>query len=189
MGRPVAVRYEKCSARGRETVGGFRPPRPRTASRRWCSISWISSRTGGLRAPSCTRWRGTRRRCAASPAPGSSARPVLAALQEAERRGVTVPAHHRPRLHSLREPRRRCTPSATPRRTCATKFGEDLKSEDPEAAILVEDLKGFGLPAWASGSGCCSPPRTGFFVYPTKLREYQARYRGSFLHGASRRKK
>ncbi len=22
-----------------------------------------------------------------------------------------------------------------------------------------------------------------FFVYPTKLREYQARYRGSFLHG------
>jgi hypothetical protein len=23
----------------------------------------------------------------------------------------------------------------------------------------------------------------GFFVYPTKLREYQQRYRGSFLHG------
>jgi hypothetical protein len=22
-----------------------------------------------------------------------------------------------------------------------------------------------------------------FFVYPTKLRQYQARYRGSFLHG------
>jgi hypothetical protein len=22
-----------------------------------------------------------------------------------------------------------------------------------------------------------------FFVYPTKLREYQTRYRGSFLHG------
>jgi hypothetical protein len=22
-----------------------------------------------------------------------------------------------------------------------------------------------------------------FFVYPTKLREYQGRYRGSFLHG------
>ena len=22
-----------------------------------------------------------------------------------------------------------------------------------------------------------------FFVYPTKLREYQSRYRGSFLHG------
>jgi hypothetical protein len=22
-----------------------------------------------------------------------------------------------------------------------------------------------------------------FFVYPTKLREYQARYRGAFLHG------
>ena len=24
-----------------------------------------------------------------------------------------------------------------------------------------------------------------FFVYPTKLREYQARYRGSFLHGGA----
>jgi hypothetical protein len=24
-----------------------------------------------------------------------------------------------------------------------------------------------------------------FFVYPTKLREYQARYRGAFLHGGA----
>jgi hypothetical protein len=24
-----------------------------------------------------------------------------------------------------------------------------------------------------------------FFVYPTKLREYQTRYRGSFLHGGA----
>ena len=29
----------------------------------------------------------------------------------------------------------------------------------------------------------CWPPATRFFVYPTKLREYQSRYRGSFLHG------
>jgi hypothetical protein len=32
------------------------------------------------------------------------------------------------------------------------------------------------------GNTRCSPPTT-FFVYPTKLREYQSRYRGSFLHG------
>src|SRR6266568_677952 len=63
------------------------------------------------------------------------------------------------------------------------KFGEDLKSEDPEAAILVEDLKGFGLPGMGLGVRLLLATADRFFVYPTKLREYQARYRGSFLHG------
>src|SRR5881397_3305035 len=63
------------------------------------------------------------------------------------------------------------------------KFGEDLKSEDPGAAILVEDLKGFGLPGRGLGVRLLLATADRFFVYPTKLREYQARYRGSFLHG------
>src|SRR2546427_331836 len=63
------------------------------------------------------------------------------------------------------------------------KFGEDLKSEDPQAAILVEDLKGFGLPGMGLGVRLLLATADRFFVYPTKLREYQARYRGSFLHG------
>src|SRR5881397_2164234 len=63
------------------------------------------------------------------------------------------------------------------------KFGEDLKSEDPGAAILVEDLKGFGLPGMGLGVRMLLAAGDRFFVYPTKLREYQARYRGSFLHG------
>src|SRR5205809_835075 len=62
-------------------------------------------------------------------------------------------------------------------------FGEDLKSKDPEAAILVEDLKGFGLPGMGLGVRLLLATSDRFFVYPTKLREYQARYRGSFLHG------
>src|SRR6266566_4783900 len=63
------------------------------------------------------------------------------------------------------------------------KFGEDLRSEDPEAAIMVEDLKAFGLPGRGLGVRLLLATADRFFVYPTKLREYQARYRGSFLHG------
>src|SRR5947209_2433743 len=63
------------------------------------------------------------------------------------------------------------------------KFGEDLRSENPEAAISVEDLKAFGLPAMGLGVRLLLATADAFFVYPTKLREYQARYRGSFLHG------
>ena len=63
------------------------------------------------------------------------------------------------------------------------KFGEDLRAEDPEAAITVEDLKAWGLPALGLGVRMLLATTDRFFVYPTKLREYQARYRGSFLHG------
>jgi len=63
------------------------------------------------------------------------------------------------------------------------KFGEDLRAEDPAAAITVEDLKAWGLPALGLGVRMLLATTDRFFVYPTKLREYQARYRGSFLHG------
>ena len=64
------------------------------------------------------------------------------------------------------------------------KFGEDLRAERPEQALLFtnEDAA-----ASCRGAGSartrCSPTGDSFFVYPTKLREYQSRYRGSFLHG------
>src|SRR6266567_8324733 len=108
--------------------------------------------------------------------------PVLAALQEAERRNVTV-------LLTTDHGSIHCeTPATVFAKRDATanlryKFGEDLKSEDPEAAILVEDLKGFGLPGMGLGVRLLLATSDRFFVYPTKLREYQARYRGSFLHG------
>src|SRR2546422_5000720 len=63
------------------------------------------------------------------------------------------------------------------------KFGEDLRAEDPDAAIAVQDLKTWGLPAMGLGVRLLLATTDRFFVYPTKLREYQARYRGSFLHG------
>src|SRR5438034_1296049 len=108
--------------------------------------------------------------------------PVLAALQEAERRGVTV-------LLTTDHGSIHCeTPATVYAKRDATanlryKFGEDLNSEDAGAAILVEDLKGFGLPGMGLGVRLLLATADRFFVYPTKLREYQARYRGSFLHG------
>jgi hypothetical protein len=108
--------------------------------------------------------------------------PVLAALQEAERRGVPV-------LVTTDHGSIHCeTPATVYAKRDATanlryKFGEDLRAEDPESGILVEDLKSYGLPAMGLGVRMLVATGDRFFVYPTKLREYQARYRGSFLHG------
>src|SRR5438128_5810692 len=108
--------------------------------------------------------------------------PVLAALQEAERRGVPV-------LLTTDHGSIHCeTPATVFAKRDATqnlryKFGEDLRAEDPAAAITVEDLKAWGLPALGLGVRMLLATTDRFFVYPTKLREYQARYRGSFLHG------
>src|SRR5213082_1316346 len=108
--------------------------------------------------------------------------PVLAALQEAERRNVPV-------LLTTDHGAIHCqTPATVFAKRDATanlryKFGEDLRSEDPEAAIVVEDLKAFGIQGMALGVRLLLATSARFFVSPTKLREYQARYRGSFLHG------
>ena len=63
------------------------------------------------------------------------------------------------------------------------KFGEDLKAQEGEAAVTVEDLEAFGLPRRTPSTRLLLATGDRFFVYPTKLREYQARYRGAFLHG------
>jgi hypothetical protein len=39
------------------------------------------------------------------------------------------------------------------------------------------------LPRRGLGANTLMAVGNTFFVYPTKLREYQSRYRGSFLHG------
>jgi len=110
--------------------------------------------------------------------------PVLAALQEAERRNVPV-------LLTTDHGSIHCnTPATVFAKRDATanlryKFGEDLRAEDPEAAIMVEDLKAYGLPDKGLGVRLLLATGDRFFVYPTKLREYQARYRGAFLHGGA----
>jgi CheY-like chemotaxis protein len=63
------------------------------------------------------------------------------------------------------------------------KFGLDLRAEDPEAVYAVRDETELRFPPGRSTTNYLLALEDTFFVYPTKLREYQARYRGSFLHG------
>jgi hypothetical protein len=63
------------------------------------------------------------------------------------------------------------------------KFGEDLRAEDPSLVFSVNDERVLRFPAGRSTINYVLGLEDAFFVYPTKLRQYQARYRGSFLHG------
>ncbi|MBR9988942.1 MAG: response regulator [Gemmatimonadetes bacterium] len=63
------------------------------------------------------------------------------------------------------------------------KFGEDLRAEDRHAAFSVNDESLLRFPPGSLARNYIFALEDHFFVYPTKLREYQARYRGSFLHG------
>jgi len=63
------------------------------------------------------------------------------------------------------------------------KFGEDLRAERAEHALLFSNFDDLRLPRRGLGGNTLLAVGDTFFVYPTKLREYQTRYRGSFLHG------
>ena len=63
------------------------------------------------------------------------------------------------------------------------KFGKNLKAESPRTALSTLNEKDLRLPAAGMGTNYLVALEDYFFVYPTKLREYQARYRNSFLHG------
>lgn len=63
------------------------------------------------------------------------------------------------------------------------KFGEDLRPERPDQALLFPDEASLRLPKHSRSAHALLATGDCFFVYPTKLREYQSRYRGSFLHG------
>lgn len=63
------------------------------------------------------------------------------------------------------------------------KFGQDLRAEDASTAFGTRDEKDLRLPPGRLGMSYLLALDDYFFVYPTKLREYQARYRNSFLHG------
>jgi CheY-like chemotaxis protein len=63
------------------------------------------------------------------------------------------------------------------------KFGEDLRAENPEYGLLFTNADSLKLPRRGLGANTLLAAGDTFFVYPTKLREYQSRYRGSFLHG------
>lgn len=63
------------------------------------------------------------------------------------------------------------------------KFGDDLRAEDRSTAFATNDERTLRFPAGRAATNYLIALEDVFFVYPTKLRQYQARYRGSFLHG------
>ena len=63
------------------------------------------------------------------------------------------------------------------------KFGADLRAEDKDGVFATRDASHLRLPPGGLGHSYLVALDDRFFVYPTKLREYQARYRGAFLHG------
>jgi hypothetical protein len=107
---------------------------------------------------------------------------LLALLREASRRGVPV-------LLTSDHGSIHCnTPATVFAKRDATanlryKFGEDLRAERAEHALLFTRGDDLRLPRRGLGANTLLAVGDTFFVYPTKLREYQGRYRGSFLHG------
>lgn len=108
---------------------------------------------------------------------------LFAILREAARRGVTV-------LLTSDHGSIHCrTPATVFAKRDATqnlryKFGEDLRAErGSEDALLFTREEALRLPRRGLGANTLLATGDRFFVYPTKLREYQSRYRGSFLHG------
>ncbi len=63
------------------------------------------------------------------------------------------------------------------------KFGDDLRVENPAAVFAASDADELRLPRGGMKTNYLLCREDYFFVYPTKLREYQNRYRDSFLHG------
>lgn len=63
------------------------------------------------------------------------------------------------------------------------KFGHDMKVENPAAVMTTSDPDEWRLPPGGLNQTYALCREDFFFVYPTRLREYQNRYRDSFLHG------
>jgi CheY-like chemotaxis protein len=63
------------------------------------------------------------------------------------------------------------------------KFGQDLRAENGSTVFSTSDPADLRLPAGRMGMSYVLTKEDYFMVYPTKLRQYQGRYKGAFLHG------
>jgi DNA-binding response OmpR family regulator len=183
-GQPVPVRYEKVfSAQDGEALLRRLPAHLQQAGVTALVFNFIDQLTHG-RSENSTLYEVARDTQAlrALTRTWFERSPLWDALREAERRGVPVlltTDHGSIHCH---------TPATVFAKRDATsnlryKFGDDIRPQDPGAALVVDDLAAYGLPPRAPGTRLLLATGDRFFVYPTKLREYQARYRGAFLHG------
>lgn len=108
--------------------------------------------------------------------------PLFTVLKEAARRGLKVllTSDHGS-IHCNSPATVFAKRDATPH--LRYKLGEDLRAENPGQALLFRREEMLKLPRRGLGAHTLLATGDSFFVYPTKLREYQSRYRGSFLHG------
>lgn len=63
------------------------------------------------------------------------------------------------------------------------RFGEDLRAETSEQNLLFSNEYSLKSPRGALRAITLLATSDSIFLYPTKLRGYKSRYRGSFLHG------
>lgn len=63
------------------------------------------------------------------------------------------------------------------------KIGRDLRLENPETAFLTKAEEDLRLPSASFATSYALALDDHYFVYQNRLREYQRRYRNSFLHG------
>ena len=64
------------------------------------------------------------------------------------------------------------------------KFGDDLRAQDADAALVVEDLRELRPARRARPApGCCSPPATGSSSIPPSCASTRRATAGAFLHG------
>ena len=63
------------------------------------------------------------------------------------------------------------------------KIGRDLRLDDPATSFLTKLSEDMRLPPAPIGTSYALALDDHFFVYQNRLREYQRRYRNSFLHG------
>jgi CheY-like chemotaxis protein len=104
------------------------------------------------------------------------------ALQEAHRRraSVLLTTDHGS-VHCNRPLTIYAHKDATP--NLRYKFGRDMRVDNSAGVLSVQDAAALRLPPRGFHSTYILCRDDFFFVYPTKLREYQGRYRDSFLHG------
>lgn len=104
------------------------------------------------------------------------------ALKEAAKRGVPVllTTDHGS-VHCNRPLTIYAHRDATP--NLRYKFGRDMRVDNNASVLSVTDPQALRLPPRGYHSTYMMCREDYFFVYPTKLREYQGRYRDSFLHG------
>ena len=106
---------------------------------------------------------------------------LRAVLEGAARLGVTVVlTSDHGSVHCLRPATVYAKRDAT--ENLRFKFGDGVRSDEP-SLLLVRDSADVGLPDLGRAVNYLFATEDFYLVYPTKLREYQSRYYGSFLHG------